>query len=110
VIVTASRVSTPEHLANLAPATAWTQRRLVFEGRPLGEVAEEFNRYNRETIRIDDPGLQHQEVSGVFQANDPESFMAFLSEIPGVKIHKTKDGSSVVTLQGEPTPGTADPH
>jgi transmembrane sensor len=83
-------------LANLATATAWTQRRLVFEHRPLGEVAEEFNRYNRQSIQIESAELRSQEVTGVFQANDPDSFMAFISKIPGVKIDRTQSGNMVV--------------
>ncbi|MBL8268873.1 FecR family protein [Steroidobacter sp.] len=77
--------------ANVASATAWTQRRLVFDRRSLGEVAEEFNRYNRQAIRIDSPQLRAQEVTGVFQANDPDSFLEFVAKVPGVKIERDAD-------------------
>ena len=85
--------------ANVAAATAWTQRKLIFESRPLGEVAAEFNRYNRRSIDIRSPELRSQEVTGVFQADDPDSFMLFLAKIPDVNIQRSPDGSSfVVTL------------
>jgi transmembrane sensor len=88
--------------ANIAAATAWTQRKLVFENRPLGEVAEEFNRYNRERIDIRSPELRSQEVTGVFQANDPDSFMMFLAKIPDVNIERSADNQSfVVTLSDQ---------
>jgi transmembrane sensor len=85
--------------ANVAAATAWTQRKLIFENRPLGEVAAEFNRYNRQSIDIRSPELRSQEVTGAFQANDPDSFMLFLAKIPDVNIERSSDGRSfVVTL------------
>jgi ferric-dicitrate binding protein FerR (iron transport regulator) len=88
--------------ANVAAATAWTQRKLVFENRPLGEVAEEFNRYNRQRIDIRSPELSSQEVTGVFQANDPDSFMMFLGKIPDVNIKRSADNQSfVVTLNDQ---------
>jgi transmembrane sensor len=90
------------HAAHVDPAkaTAWTQRKLVFEHRPLGEVAEEFNRYNRERIDIESPQLRKQEITGVFEANNPESFTAFLSKIPDVTVERAADGRVIVT---EPT-------
>ena len=84
-------------------AIAWTQRRLVFERRPLGEVANEFNRYNRSPIEVDSPELSQLEVTGVFQANDPDSFIAFVSTISGVTVRKTVDGTTVVALSGKDT-------
>jgi transmembrane sensor len=85
--------------ANVAAATAWTQRKLIFESRPLGEVVAEFNRYNRRSIDIRNPELRSQEVTGVFQADDPDSFMLFLAKIPDVHIQRSPDGESfVVTL------------
>jgi transmembrane sensor len=42
---------------NMVAATAWTERRIVFESATLSEVAEEFNRYNARQLVIEDPGL-----------------------------------------------------
>lgn len=103
VVVKAAKVSAPEHLASVAPAIAWTQRRLVFERRPLGEVVEEFNRYNHQLIVIDSPELREQEVTGVFEANDPDSFATFLSKIPGVEVRKADDDSGAVTARMKQT-------
>jgi transmembrane sensor len=89
----------PVH-TDVATAIAWTQRKLIFEHRQLGEVAEEFNRYNRQVIDIQNPELRHQEVTGVFQANDPASFLTFLSGLPGVAIAESADHSRVVVTQG----------
>jgi transmembrane sensor len=84
--------------ANLTTATAWTQRRLVFEHRPLSEVAAEFNRYNRHGIQILGPELRAQEVTGVFQANDPDSFIQFMEKIPGVRIVRDPDSTRVMEV------------
>ncbi len=84
--------------ANVAVATAWTQRRLVFERRPLGEVAAEFNRYNRQKIYIESAKLGSQEVTGMFQADDPDSFLDFIAKIPGVKIERQSDSIEVESV------------
>lgn len=96
--------NTVPHAARVDPAkaTAWTQRKLVFEHRPLGEVAEEFNRYNRERIVIESPQLRKQEITGVFEANNPESFTAFLSKIPDVTVERSGDGRVIVTEPAKP--------
>lgn len=97
LVIEKSEVSAPESVPNLAVTTAWVQRRLMFERRPLSEVAEEFNRYNRRRIEIDSPELRRKEVTGVFEANDPESFIAFLSKIPGAAVREADDRVHVVT-------------
>jgi transmembrane sensor len=106
VVIDSSGPGMPQHGVRLNEATAWTRQQLVFNRRPLEEVADEFNRYNRERIVIDSPELRAQEVTGVFKANDPASFVVFLSSIPGVHIKDDGNGGHVVTLDGaaESTP------
>ena len=99
VVITVRGVGVPQHDVNVASAVAWTQRQLMFERRPLSEVAEEFNRYNRDRIDIDSPELRRQEVTGVFEAKDPASFVAFLSSIPGVEVRDGADGAHIVSLR-----------
>jgi len=65
----------------------------------LSEVAEEFNRYNKDRIEIDGAELKRQEVTGVFEANDPASFVEFLSSIPGVEIREGANGAHIVTTR-----------
>jgi transmembrane sensor len=85
-------------VGHIEAVTAWTERRLVFENHPLGEIAEEFNRFNRQKIRIEDEVLRQQEVTGMFQADDPQSFLAFVAEIPGVTVREA-DSVSTVTVK-----------
>lgn len=69
-----------------AAATAWTQRRLVFDSVPLSEVVDEFNRYNERPLVIEDPNLKSFRVIGVFSSTDPSSLIRFLSAQPGVAV------------------------
>ena len=66
--------------ADVAVATAWTQRQIVFQGTRLSEVVEEFNRYNRKQMVIEDETLRPIRVSGVFSSTEPASLLRFLRE------------------------------
>jgi transmembrane sensor len=101
VVITSSGPSAPQHVTNLAEATSWTQRQLVFDNRPLSEVAEEFNRYNRSRIVIESDELRAQQVTGVFQSDDPASFLSFLSSIQDVEIHEAGDGTRIVSVHAQ---------
>lgn len=79
VVVTPKSAARPGHV-DVPTATAWTQRQLVFHGTSLGEVVEEFNRYNRKQLVVDDISLQSVRVSGVFSTTDPTSLLRFLHE------------------------------
>jgi transmembrane sensor len=68
---------------------AWLERQIAFEDRPLGEVADEFNRYGGVIIEIVDPDLRAMLISGAFDAYDTDSFAAFLETLSGVQVEKT---------------------
>jgi ferric-dicitrate binding protein FerR (iron transport regulator) len=68
---------------DLRETTAWLERKIVFNERPLAAVAEEFNRYNSVTFTIEDPALRNLPISGAFDATDTESFAAFLGSWTG---------------------------
>ncbi|WP_175597139.1 FecR family protein [Peristeroidobacter soli] len=67
-------------------ATAWTEKKLVFESTPLREVVEEFNRYNRRQLVIRDPDLFDFHVSGVFPSTDSSRVIEFLRQRFGVVV------------------------
>jgi transmembrane sensor len=83
------RVAASPKRANVAAATAWTQRHLVFESATLAEVAEEFNRYNRRPLVVEDAGLRDFHVSGVFSSADPTLLLRFLRAQPEIAIEET---------------------
>jgi ferric-dicitrate binding protein FerR (iron transport regulator) len=100
VIVDSAGPGVLEHEVNLAEITGWMQRQLVFHQRPLGEVADEFNRYNVGHIQIRSTLLREQEVTGTFKADDVASFIAVLAGIPGVHVVNDGAGGYVVTSNG----------
>jgi transmembrane sensor len=92
-----SRVGSPRAVDARA-AVAWLERQIAFENRPLGEVADEFNRYGRVVIEIDDGDLRAIPISGVFDAYDTDSFAAFLATLEGVVVQKTPTHIRVLRL------------
>jgi transmembrane sensor len=70
-------------------AVAWLKRQITFENEPLGEVAQEFNRYGHIPIEVDDEVLRALPITGVFDPYDTESFVAFLSVLNDVVVEKT---------------------
>jgi transmembrane sensor len=76
-------------LVNARAAVAWLHRQIVFDNQPLGEVADEFNRYGRSIFEIDDETLRALPITGVFDAYDADSFAAFLATLNGVVVRKT---------------------
>jgi transmembrane sensor len=69
-----------------AVATAWVQKRLIFEETPLSDVAEEFNRYNRRPLTIDDGELERLKISGVYSSTDPASLINFLRSQNSIQV------------------------
>jgi transmembrane sensor len=100
VIVDRAGPGVLEHNVNLAETTAWMQHQLVFHHRPLGEIADEFNRYNVGRIEIRSPSLRAQEVTGTFRSNDVASFMAVLAGVPGAHVVDDGAGGYIVTSDG----------
>jgi transmembrane sensor len=82
--------------ADTVAATAWVQKRLIFEEMPLSEVAEEFNRYNRRPLAIDDPELQVLKISGVYSSTDPASLINFLRNQNSIRVIETETQVRVV--------------
>ncbi len=88
-LVVAPAIVTSPKRANVAAATAWTRRSLVFDSSPLTEVAQEFNRYNTRRLVVEDPLLADFHVSGVFSSVEPTLFLRFLRAQPELVIKET---------------------
>jgi len=80
-------------------ATAWTERRLVFDREPLSKVFEEFNRYNRRRLVLDVPALAEREITGVFDARDVETLLGFVEGQPGVHVVRGSEEIRIVPAQ-----------
>jgi len=74
---------------DLNQTLGWLQHKIVFDHRPLAEVAAEFNRYGSIPVEVEDATLRALLVSGMFDADDTESFVAFLRTLPDVRVEKT---------------------
>jgi transmembrane sensor len=86
---------------SVAKATAWRERRLVFDSKPLSAVAEEFNLYNDATILIGDSALNSLAISGAFSANDRHSFALFLEETGLADVEFGPDDTIMLVAPGE---------
>lgn len=53
---------------------AWREGRIAFEGETLAQAVSELQRYSDTRIVIDDPSIAKEEITGLFQANDPVGF------------------------------------
>jgi len=79
-----------------AVATAWVQKRLMFEETPLSDVAEEFNRYNRRPLTIDDRELRGVKISGVYSSTDPLSLINFLRSQNSIQVIESENQVRIV--------------
>jgi transmembrane sensor len=106
IVISDTGALASEHGIDVSAALSWIHHQLIFKQRPLGEVADEFNRYNRDRIEIRGAALRAQEITGTFQSNDSASFIAFLASIPGVRITVDGRGNHSVALETrvEPRP------
>jgi transmembrane sensor len=76
---------------NVIAATAWTQHRLVFDAATLGDVVEEFNRYNVRPLVLHDTTLANFPISAAFASTDPASLVRFLQAQPGIRVTTSSD-------------------
>lgn len=76
---------------------AWASGRLVFEHTPLPRVLEEFNRYNRVQMRVEDTELAQRRISGSFNASDPDSFLAFMRTVANVEVTRDNARNLIIT-------------
>jgi len=59
---------------------SWRQRRLVFKNATLGEVASEFNRYNRVQIKVEgNVANTPMFKAAVFDADRPQALILYAS-------------------------------
>ncbi|WP_232244333.1 FecR family protein [Pseudomonas putida] len=66
--------------------TAWQRGKLIFNGKPLGQVLAELERYQHGRILLSDHTLSALEVSGVFDLNEPQGLLRTLEQRYGLKV------------------------
>jgi transmembrane sensor len=82
--------------------TAWQKGELRFDGQPLEEAVDEFNRYNEEQLVIVDPRIRGVAVGGVYSASDPTTFALLIEHSLGVSHRETytPGGKHILELTG----------
>jgi transmembrane sensor len=96
--VTVDRSGTAEPVREIdsGRVLAWADGRLVFDNDPLDHVIHQFNRYNRIQLYVNDAELARRPISGVFNAADPESFVAFIQSVTAVRV--TRNDAADITI------------
>lgn len=79
-----------EH-ADVQRVTAWSKRRLKFERAALEDIADEFNRYNRTQLRIENIPPTSRFYRGVFDADDPDALVSMLEREPELAVERRRD-------------------
>ncbi len=88
-----ARQSAPD----VAKAVAWRERRLIFRADRLEEVAAEVNRYSLHPIHVTDDKARDLRLTAIFDADDPESLVRFLSRMDTLKVERGRNGTVVGT-------------
>ena len=65
----------------------------------LREVVAQFNRYNSIQLHVEDEELARRPISGVFNAANPESFIAFIEATTSVRVERGSDGDIVIASE-----------
>jgi transmembrane sensor len=80
----------PPRKADTIAATSWLKQELHFDGQPLSEVVEEFNRYARIPIVLDDPSLGAVRVNAVFHTTNPDALLRFIARFDAIQVVRSK--------------------
>ena len=91
--VTVSSIAEPKPTpTNVSTTTAWIQRRIVLDNDSVRTAVEEFNRYNRVQIHVQDEELADLRISGVFDVDDPQALIKYLEQIQLARTSRTGTG------------------
>ena len=69
-----SATATPLAADAIERSTAWREGLIDLNGLTLADAAEEFARYSRRRIQIDDAAIGDMKISGIYSTSDPEGF------------------------------------
>ena len=93
-------------VVDVTVATAWRDRRLIFDGSTLASAVREINRYNHKKLGLADAELDAQRISGVFAANKPEAMVTFLKVIGNLRCEEIDGGWMIHSNSPEPASST----
>lgn len=70
---------------------AWRNNMLIFNEKPLRDIVEEFNRYNRRQLKIADARLANVPIGGRYQLRDVEGFLRNLHDVVKIRVEEERD-------------------
>jgi len=73
----------------------WREGKLIFDHTTLADAVAQFNRYNTEQLRIDDPAVAARTVSGTFRTTNTSDFASLARDVLGLKLER-KQGVIVI--------------
>lgn len=79
---------------------AWRQGAIALNGQSLEQAVAEFNRYNRQQIRIADPSIAGLRLAGYFQTTEPQSFVSAVTHAFPVRAAEGQDGAIRLSRRG----------
>lgn len=77
--------------AQLARTVAWLPTEIRFQHESIASVARRFNAYTSTPLQIEDPAIAQKRISGVFHADNPQAFVAYLATLPNVRVIRMAD-------------------
>ncbi|MFG6430736.1 FecR family protein [Roseateles sp. LYH14W] len=83
--------------AELTAGMGWLTGQLRFDGVTLAAAAEQFNRYNRRKLLIDDPAAAAILIGGSFEAGNVEQFARLLASGFGLVVRLEADAIHVAS-------------
>ncbi len=69
--------------------TAWERGRVEFEETPLGDAANEMNRYSKSHVTVADSKVAQLRIGGVFRAGDSDEFVRVVTAALGLKADRS---------------------
>lgn len=94
-VITGPRAARPRTV-DVATATSWTRGQLVFRDVPLSAAVDEVNRYSARPIELRSPALAQTRVSGVFDSDDTEAFLAAVTALHPLRRETAPDGAVIL--------------
>lgn len=67
----------------------WMRGLLIFDRMSLSDAAQQFNRYNRRKLVIDDESLGKIKIGGAFRPENVETFARLMADAYGLKVEET---------------------
>ena len=74
--------------APIREAMAWPRGQVIFDGRTLGDVLRETERYRTGVVIVTDAGLRNLPVTGVFETDDTEGMLSAIAEALPVQMYR----------------------